>query len=929
MQGTEFDIESFALLLLGRVSILRGRRVFPSLLYRRYFPSTHDKSKPYTLIRFLLDVLLGSSSFADCIAFLYHVLVSFILLIPGIGTKKPRITAIMAFRHSKDFMNSFRRSKDLPMLPSYDMLSKPNVDDIRVNIGEISRTSTWETESPSLSRTTTWKKPHDFDVSVRELSRSSTGKTETPEILTKMRRGRRSWAWAIISQVISVLWLVPISVLLVFNFKNYVVGASVWCPRGRCSSDFLNNRISAAMARATQLDREDHDVMGALQFVSKALEVWFMFISTSLIYDVAMLFAKKGGGIPVGFLLTHLEFGDIRYILNPLLWTSPIPHPSGTRERKITAKLYIFVVLAASLTILTNFMGPATAVLAIPTLQWIDTAQRSDAIFNGTEAFTGPSFIGNLPCCTPDDFDHFLYSCTLACVGSSMDAYALEVEPISTQIKMDAWVSNSLPILSQESGVQYALNESYEGDLTWVPNRQSVRDIGWDVALLQNYDHDETFERQDPDMWRYNNSLQTILHRQGVGFGFTSSCYLGNKTTMTVDIKNKTDDREVICYSGWTPYDTSSYNFNGWNDEGSYSKCFMSGYDWSGSANDFTNFYLNDSDSEDQAEVSYYFSSQSLYLDDQNHCLIEGSKNQCNWEEDWTAPPSSEVKNRTANSLITEYKISNPTTPNERRWCDSHIYINYPIYTYDTNKISNPLSLVQMKNLTSFTDLGEPQTLSMAWILAAWSADEGGTIGQNRPIAQGILKSLPAAYFPESKAIDWVKHSVKVQAFKRLHDFTLAQALSFITLVFYDATNSTYLEEIDGPIFCTHASLHVWAYGLSDQTSKLGVAVAFLGCVCVIVRLALAIMYRFRHEHSSVELFVAALNHKSQGEFEGLDDEQELAKVRYEMIEDDEGRPMFVPEKRQNSWESPQLEVGRWNWDWKRWFSLSRNPDRG
>ena len=165
----------------------------------------------------------------------------------------------------------------------------------------------------------------------------------------------------VLTHVVGFLWIAPIVTLLVLNFKNHVIGASIWCPRGKCNAQAYGGN---AIATASKLDGEDHNILGALQFVAKGLEVWFMVVATSLVYDVALFLAKSKGGLPIGYLFTHLEFGDIRNLVNPLLWTSPIPHgnlmpskPSGTW------KLYLFAILAASLTILTNLMGPATAVL--------------------------------------------------------------------------------------------------------------------------------------------------------------------------------------------------------------------------------------------------------------------------------------------------------------------------------------------------------------------------------------------------------------------------------------------------------------------------------------------------------------------------------------------------------------------------------------
>lgn len=151
-------------------------------------------------------------------------------------------------------------------------------------------------------------------------------------------------------------------------YTKYTIGASIWCPGGHCSAELFSPR---AISKAAQLDMQDHNVIGALQFISKALKVWFVFIATSLVYDMAMLLDKEGGGLPIAFLSTHLEFADIRYLVNPLLWVSTIPHPSTSpRKRSLaTGKSYLFVLLAASLTLLTNLMGSAAAVFAIPTLQ--------------------------------------------------------------------------------------------------------------------------------------------------------------------------------------------------------------------------------------------------------------------------------------------------------------------------------------------------------------------------------------------------------------------------------------------------------------------------------------------------------------------------------------------------------------------------------
>jgi hypothetical protein len=83
--------------------------------------------------------------------------------------------------------------------------------------------------------------------------------------------------------------------LLIFHFKNHIIGASAWCPTGKCSADPLGH---TAIRRAQALDAYDHNTLGALQFVAKALEVWFVFIASSLVYNVTLMLASSDNGLP-------------------------------------------------------------------------------------------------------------------------------------------------------------------------------------------------------------------------------------------------------------------------------------------------------------------------------------------------------------------------------------------------------------------------------------------------------------------------------------------------------------------------------------------------------------------------------------------------------------------------------------------------------
>ena len=233
------------------------------------------------------------------------------------------------------------------------------------------------------------------------------------------KRLHRPWLWVITSQVPGLLWLVLITCLLYLNFTRYTVGTSVWCPRG-CHVNQLSDN---AIQRTRQLDQNDHNTLGVLQFVAKALEVLFVFVATSLVYNVATIFASRAGGLPIGYLMTHLKFTDLRSLIDPLLWTTP--HTSARtieRKRKLTFNLYFFAVFVAFMCILANLMGPAIAVLVLPTLQYKDTTNQFMQQFHQMGLSAPPTGAGAISNCSSAALAARSYSCTSNIYAASMDS---------------------------------------------------------------------------------------------------------------------------------------------------------------------------------------------------------------------------------------------------------------------------------------------------------------------------------------------------------------------------------------------------------------------------------------------------------------------------------------------------------------------------
>jgi hypothetical protein len=200
---------------------------------------------------------------------------------------------------------------------------------------------------------------HD-DIEMESNSTSSSSTTETQNE-TNSSSTRRLWK-TITIQAFSLSWIIPIAYLLVLNERHYVIGASAWCPGSHCWVDPYNEETGVAQENISRFEHNGRNLLGVLQLVAKSLELWFAFIAASLIYLMVMFLASAPSALPLRLVHLPNEFTEPATLFDRSLWSS------------LTSTRYIVLfVTASSLGILCNLMGPATAILAIPTLQWIDT----------------------------------------------------------------------------------------------------------------------------------------------------------------------------------------------------------------------------------------------------------------------------------------------------------------------------------------------------------------------------------------------------------------------------------------------------------------------------------------------------------------------------------------------------------------------------
>jgi hypothetical protein len=182
------------------------------------------------------------------------------------------------------------------------------------------------------------------------------------------------------------------------------------------------------------------------------------------------------------------------------------------------------------------------------------------------------------------------------------------------------------------------------------------------------------------------------------------------------------------------------------------------------------------------------------------------------------------------------------------------------------------MTLVQTLDLPK---TGEAIKVDPAWILAAWSVDNGGALNPDRTAAIEMVKSMAGLMQQESQAYVNINYMILLPVVETLSliDFTTEKGL----------TSGAPAANVNAgyPILTRNAKLYVWAYGLGSRTSKLGVVVALLGVVVVLAQLVLGFIDR-RKYRSPTQLLVAALEHTPSNEFANVEhDEAKVAKMRF------------------------------------------------
>lgn len=609
------------------------------------------------------------------------------------------------------------------------------------------------------------------------------GESSKIEQPLRPRRACRYWSRISLSWFTGILWLVPIILLLYFNFTTYIIGPSASCPPGGCKADPL---AASGSHWAQGLDYNDHNTLGGLQLVAKVLELWFLFIATSVVYNIAMFLASNGDGLPVGLLSTPWEFAGSRSLWESFRAVSRGSALLTAKDRPpMSRRIHLFVGFLALMCLLVNLMGPAVAVLVLPALRWVDLPRHAQHSFNisGIDrirvAFEWK--LQRFPNCTDKDLMDRRYSCTSLPYASSLDFWADSLKASGRQGISSISESQS-PGISAEADVFFTFNVSVDPfvldlfDVAWAPNRQALPEVSAD---LDNFYYASQNLDASPRYGAYNRSLNTVLKRIGPIFRASGNTYAPKNTTRIII----GHEQEIRCYGGYRDFHSGP--------ETIYTKCLRIGTTWN-STNKQAQFSVTaaQNNSLDRVKVSAFFSDQAAYFNETfnsdlilSSCFANGTvrtPENCTFDRVFTSPQPSELRLLSSNILNVELSMPQKF-PNRTRVFEFFTFTNFSTYTLDTSPQTNSIYLIQVEDIPEIERSGlQSIPVDPDWLLAAWSVDHDGLVS-DRSASLSLTNYLEALFGHSSSDNVVLENASEAGSSRSVFDSTFSFSPNSIT----------------------------------------------------------------------------------------------------------------------------------------------------
>jgi hypothetical protein len=641
--------------------------------------------------------------------------------------------------------------------------------------------------------------------------------------------------WTFVIQLLSLLWIAPIVALLVLNLSNYVVGGGLNCAVATCGIDLFDSDDS----RRRQM--EDRNILGSFQVVAKALEVWFATVMGIFVYDLTMCLARTGAGLPIFYLGAHLDLSP-NLLADKSFWVSAyspkgVNNTSGGRKRVVLPFIFFVAVVVA----VSALIGPATAVLLIPTLGWTKSQLNPPTMLADLSSADASPASFALDACAGLDPAESNFACDR--YGATLDILFrnAQVNPGTNPLMTDALL--------------YTFNRSQGGMFMYSPTQQALYDassdqLKWQYSTSQPYGGVTEFSLYNYNLMR--NAQRTHITRIAPAFYTQSTCYSNGSSVVRV-----ADNMDVRCYNipnpddvydSYTLVDGSLAPYPISNELENFStKCIRTGPGWP-EMNSHSRFSLGTDNSSSVLDIDVYSSDRAVFLNTTTYpCSISENRASCDWDALFAEAPDPLLRNLSVNPQVTEYSMSGYRTAN----CLTTTFLRFATYFLDTTPETNPFSLVSLQD--PLLDQGIPSSADPVfvhpdWTLIAWLAEKNRTMPAQRNRAEAMV-SLFRNIIPAGE--------LTIARLGNFHNLAAAHSRYFIPYITSIISPSSPSSDTS-PVLDSFISVYTWSYGLESRTSKLGTVVAIIGCTLVLLKAIFGIIAR-APRHSFLNFVIGAL----------------------------------------------------------------------
>jgi hypothetical protein len=218
----------------------------------------------------------------------------------------------------------------------------------------------------------------------------------------------------------------------------------------------------------------------------------------------------------------------------------------------------------------------------------------------------------------------------------------------------------------------------------------------------------------------------------------------------------------------------------------------------------------------------------------------------CDWDTLFDTDNNTALYNRTQNVVTIEMSTKHIGADNpERRFyqltVDFVTFLSFTDYQLDASPLTNPTVLVTTQKLQL---TGTSIHVDPAWMLAAWTADDYGTLAPNRTATMKIVRILNRLRTLVTD--DNVDASLLRASYISL--LPVIQALSLVEFTTEAHGSEKAAEEAartgNHPRLTRRARIYVWAYGLDSRTARFGINVSIAGILVVLIQVVFGFIDR-------------------------------------------------------------------------------------